>query len=156
MDTKLPMEGGCRCGKTRFRVTRPALLTSACHCTGCQRMTSSAFSLSIAVPSDGFAITLGEPVIGGLHNPALKHHHCEHCKSWIFTRIEADKSFVNIRASMLDDHTGFVPFVELWTSEKIPWATTPAQRSFETMPAMEAFPSLLAEFAAHAQQNRVL
>ncbi len=148
MNSKLPMEGGCRCGKTRFRVSKPSLLTSACHCAGCQRMTASAFSLSTAVPSDGFEILQGDVVIGGLHNPAQRHYFCDWCKSWMFTRIEPDMGFVNIRATMLDDHTGFAPFAEFCTSEKLPWATTSAKHSFAGMPEMEAFQPLLAEFAA--------
>src|SRR3546814_16148897 len=48
-DWKLPWDGGCRCGRTRFRVSAPPLLAEACHCTGCQRMTASAYSLSLAV-----------------------------------------------------------------------------------------------------------
>ncbi len=63
----LPWQGGCRCGQVRLQVTAPPLLTMACHCTGCQRMTASAFSLSIALPAEGLAVTRGEPVIGGLH-----------------------------------------------------------------------------------------
>ena len=63
---KLPWEGGCRCGAVRIRVTKPPLLAMACHCTGCQRMSASAFSLTLTLPADGFAVTRGEPVIGGL------------------------------------------------------------------------------------------
>jgi hypothetical protein len=36
-------EGGCRCGQVRIKVTVPPFLTMACQCTGCQRMTGSAF-----------------------------------------------------------------------------------------------------------------
>jgi hypothetical protein len=43
-------EGGCRCGRVRLKITKRPLLTMACHCTGCQRMSSSAFSLSAAIP----------------------------------------------------------------------------------------------------------
>ena len=60
-------DGGCRCGQATFRVHGAPVITMACHCTGCQRMTASAFSLSVAIPSDGFEATHGEPVIGGLH-----------------------------------------------------------------------------------------
>ena len=63
-DPTLPVSGGCRCGKVRFTIAAPALLTMACHCTGCQRMSASAYSLSIAVPTPGFSATQGEPVIG--------------------------------------------------------------------------------------------
>jgi hypothetical protein len=50
--TKSGREGGCRCGQVRFAVSLPPFLTMVCHCTGCQRMTGSAFSLSAAIPSN--------------------------------------------------------------------------------------------------------
>ena len=106
-DWKLPWAGGCRCGKTRIAVTAPPLLASACHCTGCQKMTASAFSLTLTIPSDGFAVTAGEPVIGGLHG-ATRHHFCPYCMSWMFTRPEGFDAFVNLRPSVLDDHSWFV------------------------------------------------
>jgi hypothetical protein len=89
----LPMEGGCRCGKLRFRICAPPILTMACHCTGCQKMSASAYSLSVAVPSDGFEVIQGEPVIGGLHGDQSRHHHCDWCKSWVFTRIKPRTGF---------------------------------------------------------------
>ena len=39
------------------------LITMACHCTGCQRMTASAFSLSALYPSGGFEVTEGERIV---------------------------------------------------------------------------------------------
>lgn len=147
-DLHLPMEGGCRCGKLRFRVTKPPMLTMACHCTGCQQMSASAFSLSVAVPSDGFEVIAGEPVIGGLHGAQSRHHHCDWCKSWVFTRIEPEQGFVNVRATMLDDPSWFVPFIETFRDEALPWATTPAKHSYGTFPEMADYPKLLAEFAA--------
>jgi predicted ABC-type ATPase len=64
-DWQLPWEGGCRCGQVRLRITAPPLLSMACHCTGCQTMSASAFSLSLAIPTQGFEVVAGEPVIGG-------------------------------------------------------------------------------------------
>jgi hypothetical protein len=72
---KLPWDGGCRCDQTRIRVSAPPLLASACHCRGCQRMAASAFSLTLTVPSTGFDIVAGNPVIGGLHGPT-RHFFC--------------------------------------------------------------------------------
>ncbi len=152
-DWKLPWEGGCRCGQTRFRVTAPPLLAAACHCTGCQRMTASAFSLSLAVPSEGFAITSGSPVIGGLHG-APQHFMCAHCLSWMFTRPDGMPELVNLRATMLDDHAWFAPFAEFWTSEQLPWATTSAPHSFPTMGTAEDFPELLAGYQQHGARPR--
>ncbi|MCB1496410.1 MAG: GFA family protein [Bauldia sp.] len=140
-----PMEGGCRCGKVRLRINVPPILTMACHCRGCQRMTSSAFSLSAAIPTEGFAVTAGEPVIGGLHG-AARHYFCGHCMSWMFTRPDGIDFFVNLRPTMLADPGIFSPFIETWTSEKLPWAKTPAVHSFEALPTMEAYEGLAKEY----------
>lgn len=142
----LPMEGQCRCAAVRLKVTAPPLVTMACHCTGCQRMSSSAYSLSVAIPAEGFSVIAGEPVIGGLHG-ATRHYFCPHCMSWMFTRPEGMDWFVNLRPTMLDDPGWFEPFIETYTSEKLPWARTPAVHSYETVPDLEEFPALLKEFA---------
>jgi hypothetical protein len=146
---KLPWDGGCRCGRVRIRITQAPMLSVACHCTGCQRMSASAFSLTIAVPSAGFAVIAGEPVIGGLHG-ATKHQMCPHCMSWVFTRPEGMPDLVNVRATMLDDHAWFAPFVEMFTDEKLAWASTDAAHSFARVPEVAQIPALLADFAARS------
>ena len=142
----LPWEGGCRCGQVRLKITAPPILTMACHCTGCQKMSASAYSLSAAIPADGFSVIDGEPVIDGLHG-ASRHYFCPHCKSWMFTRTEGMDEFVNLRPTMLDRHEWVVPFAETWTDEKLPWATTPAKHSFGKLPEFAAFPALIQAYA---------
>lgn len=145
-ELSLPAAGGCRCGRVRFEITAAPLLTMACHCKGCQRMTGSAYSLSAAIPIDGFRVTAGEPVIGGLHG-ATRHFFCPHCMSWLFTRPEGMDWFVNLRPTMLDDSSWFEPFVETCTAEGLAWATTPAVYSFDGMPAMEDFERVGKDYA---------
>ena len=144
-----PLEGGCRCGQVRFRIAAPPVITMACHCTGCQRMSASAFSLSAAFASAAFLVIQGEPVIGGLHGPT-RHFFCPRCMSWMFTRPDGFDAIVNVRVTMLDDPRPFPPFIETYTCEKLPWASTPAVRSFEKFPALEEYESLARDYAAHA------
>jgi hypothetical protein len=143
----LPWNGACRCGQVRIQVTARPLLTMACHCTGCQKMTASAFSLSAAIPAEGFAVTQGEPVIGGLHGPD-RHYHCPHCLSWVFTRPNGMDWFVNVRTTMLDNAPELPPFVETLTSEKLPWATTPAKHSYPNLPPLDDYDDLIKDYAA--------
>jgi hypothetical protein len=110
-------------------------------------MSASAFSLSAAIPSEGFSVTQGDPVIGGLHGPT-QHYFCPWCMSWMFTRPEGLDMFVNLRPTMLDDAGWFSPFVETFTSEKLPWATTQAVHSYETFPPFDAYETLIAEYRA--------
>jgi len=145
-DWHLPWNGSCRCGRVTLSITRPPLLVGVCHCSGCQKMSASAFSLTVSVPGDGFSTSGLEPEIGGLHGKE-QHSFCPWCKSWMFTRMAGMDQFVNVRASMLDDHAWVVPYVEFWTSEKLPWASTPARVSFATEPPEAAFGQLLEAFA---------
>ncbi|WP_309092725.1 GFA family protein [Phenylobacterium sp.] len=140
-------EGACRCGQVRFRLTGAPLLTMACHCKGCQRMTAGPFSLSVLVTEDGFEVAAGEPVVGGAGSSDLDHYFCPRCMSWMFTRPKGIGPFVNVRTPLLDDPTGLDPFVETQTAEKLSWATTPAVESFERFPGPEDFGRLMAAFA---------
>ena len=144
-DWNLPWTAGCRCDRLRMRISESPIVTMACHCAGCQRMSASAFSLSILVPASGFEVTQGDPVIGGLHGPS-RHFHCEHCKTWAFTRPEGMDGFVNVRATMLDDHAWFAPFVETSRAEGFDWAVTGAPYSFPNIPPPEAFGPIVADF----------
>jgi len=96
-------------------------------------MSASAFSLSAAIPTAGFVVTRGEPVIGGLHG-VHPHYFCPHCMSWMFTRIHGVDQFLNVRPTMLNDVSWYIPFIETYTKEKLVWATTPAVHSFEKFP----------------------
>lgn len=144
---KLPLDGACRCGRVKIRISAPPLITMACHCTGCQRMSGSAYSLSAAIPTEGFAVVAGEPVVAGA-SPHVGHHFCPDCMTWMFTRQPGLDFFVNVRPTLLDDTSWYRPFVETYTSEKLAWVCTPAKHSFEKFPAMEEMEPLLGAYAA--------
>lgn len=139
------VNGSCRCGQVQFSVTASPLMTMACHCTGCQKMTASAFSLSTLYWAKDFSVNAGEPVIGGLHG-GTQHFFCPHCKSWLFTRPEGMEDFVNVRASLLENFANYQPFIETYTDEKLPWAQTQAMHSYSKFPPVDAFPELLGKF----------
>ena len=141
--------GQCRCGQVQFSVSSTPLVTMVCHCTGCQRMTASAYSLSALYAKDQFEVTSGEPVVGGMHG-ATRHYFCAHCMSWLFTCPEGLDHLVNVRATMLEDARSFAPFIETYTDEMLPWATTPAVHRFRKFTPRGRFPELIAEFARYA------
>ncbi len=146
-DKTFQREGSCRCGRVRLRVDARPLVTMACHCTGCQKMSSSAYSLSAAIPAQSFAVVEGEPVAGGLHGQA-RHMFCPHCMSWMFTRIDGMDWFVNVRPTLLEGAGDFAPYIETWVGEKLPFAETGAVKSYEALPPMEDYEGLMAEFGA--------
>jgi hypothetical protein len=110
-----PVEGGCRCGRVRFRLTGPPLIEMACHCRGCQRMSASAFSTTLIMASAHFALLQGETEVGGIHGDQVHHHHCPWCKGWVYTKAVAAPDSINVRATLLDDPSWFAPWAETQT-----------------------------------------
>src|SRR5271166_3995125 len=139
----LPLTGGCQCGALRYEITEAPRLTYACHCTDCQRMTSSAFSMAIVVSEIAFRLTKGEP--RSIQRTADSGHVttrwvCPDCGSWICGAPRASSATPGavraVRAGTLDDTSWLRPMAHFWTRSKQPWVALPeSSRSFETQPA---------------------
>lgn len=139
--------GRCRCGEVTFTVTSPALMSMACHCKGCQKLTGSAYSLSMLYPRSAFSFDSGETVVGGLHGQS-RYLMCAKCKSWLTTEPAGLPDFINVRTPLLDEPPAEPPFIEVATNEGFAWAKTNAPHSYPADPAEEDFPQLLTEFAS--------
>jgi hypothetical protein len=152
---KLPIDGGCRCGKVRFRLTDRPWMETVCHCRGCQQMTASAFSTTLIMPETGFAIVAGSTVVGGMHGNEADHHHCDWCKSWVFTKPRGDLGFVNVRATLLDDPSWFAPWMETQTAERLSWAVTGASKSFARFPDPTEYQGLITQYQAARESGAI-
>ena len=138
------------CGQVRMRISAAPVITMACHCAGCQKLSASAFSLTTMIPNDGFEVTKGEPAIGALHGSS-KYFYCPNCLNWLFTRPAGMDAFVNVRPTMFDVPAWSTPFIESFVSEKLPWAATSAKYSFDRFPPPDQYGKLVAEYAAHTK-----
>ncbi len=142
----LPWSAACLCGQVKMQVTAPPMLSLACHCKGCQKLTSSAYSMAFIVPDAGFEVLEGEPVLGGVHGEH-KQYYCGHCKGWLFTRPAQMDSIVNVRSTILDDASWVIPFIDIETVDKLPGVSTGAEMSFEGTPPMEDFLDIAQQYA---------
>jgi hypothetical protein len=140
--------GGCRCGQVRFEAKPPVLLTMACHCKGCQRMTASAFSLSEMYAGANFELLSGSPVQDGMKASSV-HYVCPECSCWVYTKVSSTiGDFNNVRATMFDDVDQSPPFLETCSAEKLEWVEIGATHRYEKFPPHEKFGGLIQEFMA--------
>jgi hypothetical protein len=121
---ELSLIGGFQCGKIRYEITEVPQLVSTCHCTDCQRITSSAFSLGVALPDVAVRLTAGEqgaiervPDSGRLNTRFV----CSGCASWVCSLPWGDGMCV--RAGTLDDTSWLRPTRHIWTRSKQPRVT---------------------------------
>lgn len=47
-----PIEGSCQCGRVRYQLLAAPLTVVACHCKECQKLSTSAFSITAVVNKD--------------------------------------------------------------------------------------------------------
>jgi hypothetical protein len=135
---KFPQTGGCQCGALCYEITEVPRMVYTCHCTDCQRLTSSAFSIAVVVAAEAFRVTKGEP--RSLQKTAdsgrvIVRWICPQCGSWV-CGAPTPGSAIRVRAGTLDDTSWLQPTAHFWTRSKQPWIALPeGDQSFATQPA---------------------
>ena len=90
-------EGGCHCGRVRFRVTADLDRVTECNCSMC---TKKGF-LHLIVPPERFELLSGRDDLTTyeFNTRVAKHHFCRHCgvHSFYVPRSDPDKIDVNVR-----------------------------------------------------------
>ena len=121
-----PITGRCLCGSVTYTADAEPVVQAACHCTDCQRQTSSPFSVIVGVPADAFHVegsTLASfATIGTDHGGETERNFCSACGSPVFSRAAVMPQMVFIKAGSLDDASWVAPAVEAWTSSAQPWS----------------------------------
>ena len=149
------LEGGCQCGKVRYRVTGAPLTLYACHCTECQKQSASAFGLSLWVKRSDLEILSGEPKYwersADSGNTTLCAF-CPECGSRLFHAPSDDPEIYSLKGGSLDDISSLAPVGHIWVRSKQPWvdlACLPGELRFEKEPP--SFQPLLDRWKAASQ-----
>ncbi len=122
------MEGGCQCGRVRYRLEGEPLELTVCHCTGCQRQSGSAFGMSLAVPREAFRLLSGELKAFTTVCDSGRTKECAFCPS-CGTRIyhQGLEATMSIKPGTLDDASSLEPGAHYWTKSKQSWVLIPEE-----------------------------
>jgi len=138
---KLPQTGGCQCGALRYEITQAPTLVYTCHCTECQRLTGSAFSMALVVVAGAFHLAGTEPrpfFRVADSGRTVTRWVCQDCGTWMWSGPKPDpatRDALRVRAGTLDDTSWLRPTVHFWTRSMQPWVVLPAgDQRFETQP----------------------
>ena len=134
-----PLTGRCLCGGVTYTADAEPIAQAVCHCTNCQRQTSSPFSVVVGVPRDAFEVqgdtlaSFSTPADG--RDDETERNFCSACGSPLFSITPAAPQFVFIKAGSLDDSSWLEPGLEVWTRSAQPWSP-----HFEDVPQLERGP----------------
>jgi hypothetical protein len=100
-DLPRTFEGGCHCGKVRFRATVRRYTVDECNCSMC----SKKGYLHVIVTNEDFELVSGQAALStyAFNTRTAKHHFCSTCgvHSFYVPRSHPDGFSVNLRC--LDD-----------------------------------------------------
>lgn len=123
---RLPLTGGCQCGAVRYSLNSLPVVFYACHCTECQKQSSSAFGESFRVRRKDLTVT---GTLATFERPSasgpLTGEFCTQCGTRLFHRRGKYSETLNIKAGSLDDASWLHPAGHIWTKSKQPWVILP-------------------------------
>jgi len=137
-DVKYPIKGSCQCGEVTYELLEPPLMVAACHCKECQKLSTSAFSITAMVTAksvkfSGLMKEWSRPADSGNISAAK---FCPSCgnRLYHFDPNEPDK--LKLKPSNLSDTRIINPTVHVWLSEKQDWYQVPeGVKTFDKQPS---------------------
>jgi len=135
-------EGSCQCGEVRYCITGESINLFACHCTQCQKQSSSAFGMALWISNYYIESQSGELKKWSRRTPTgfeMTCEFCDVCGTRIFHLHSANPKVISIKPGTLDDTTMLNPTSHIWTSESQKWVIFPecSLRYSENPPGFE-------------------
>lgn len=121
---QFPIEGGCVCGRVRYRLKAAPLTVYRCHCKDCQRTSGAAYSMSAIVPIENVELLRGELVAydktadSGRHMDMMR---CRNCGTLIWNAAPGGGGILVLKPGTLDDMGWAEPVGNIWTASKAAW-----------------------------------
>lgn len=124
-----PLEGSCQCGQVTYKLHEAPQQVQACHCTECQKLATSPFSVTAIVASEAIEFE-GELrewsrfADSGNRNIAK---FCPDCGNRVYHYNPDDPATIKLKLKPvnLSDASIFEPSAHIWVSEKQSWYEIP-------------------------------
>jgi len=129
VESGFPIEGGCDCGRVRYRMQTPPLFVHCCHCRWCQRESGAAFALNALIEADRVQLLAGVPRVvmtPSNSGKGQKIARCPECLVALWSNYAgAGEAIRFLRVGTLDDPDRCPPSVHIFTASKQPWVILP-------------------------------
>jgi hypothetical protein len=114
-------EGGCHCGKVRFKASSAPKFVSRCHCESCRRTTGAAFSTWVGFTAEAVEWT-GEAPAFYASSKGVKRGRCKSCGTPLSYESEKWPGERHFLIGVFDDPRQFTPAGDYLPEEGLAWA----------------------------------
>ena len=121
----MKVNGACHCGRITFTGDADPGEVSICHCTDCQKLTGTAFRVSVPVAADDFHLLSGTPKVyiktaqsGARRAQAF----CAECGTPLYATADSENpSVYGVRVGTLEQRAELRPTHAVWQRSALPW-----------------------------------
>ena len=126
-EIKFPMKGACQCGQVTYHLLASPLLVAACHCRQCQKLSTSAFSITAMVNAADINISGAMKEWQRLSDNGNTNiaKFCVKCGNRIYHYNPEQPDKIKLKPSTLFDTRVIKPTMHIWVSEKQDWFNLP-------------------------------
>lgn len=137
---KYPLKGKCQCGQVAYEIGKPFIAQLACHCSECQKLSATSFSISALVDRKDFKLLSGELKVymriadSGLTNAC---YFCPDCGNRIYHENPDKPDIIRLKPGTLEDTSVIQPTIHVWLKSKQGWVEIPkGVETYETQPVL--------------------
>ena len=119
------IDGACHCGAIAFEADVDPGKVGVCHCTDCQTLTGTAFSMFVPVPKESFRLLSGKPKVyvktaesGNRRAQAF----CPECGTRLYAAAVENPPIFNLRVGTIRQRAELPPRIQFWCRSALPWA----------------------------------
>ncbi|MGH7006394.1 MAG: GFA family protein [Alphaproteobacteria bacterium] len=132
----MKVRGSCHCEAIKFEADIDPGKVSVCHCTDCQKLTGTAFRMTVPAMASSVAFLSGTPKIyvKTAASGRQRHHgFCGQCGTPLFSVAAGpDPATYGIRVGTLSQRGKLKPSKQIWLRSALPWLPPlPCQMSFD-------------------------
>lgn len=123
-----PIKGACQCGQVTYSLLKAPKMVIACHCKECQKLSTSAFSITAIVNAED-VIFEGEMSDWSRESDSgniSAAKFCPKCGNRMYHYNPEHPEILKLKPSNLEDTSIIKPTVHSWVSEKQDWYEIPA------------------------------
>lgn len=126
-EIQYPVKGACQCGGVSYELLKPPAMVVACHCKECQKLSTSAFSITAMINADDirFSGEMRDWQRKADSGNVSAAKFCPTCGNRIYHYNPADPQKLKLKPSNLSDTRLIQPTAHIWVSEKQDWFEIP-------------------------------
>jgi hypothetical protein len=125
MEHVMKIEGGCHCGRIKYKAVVDPDTVGICHCSDCQNLTGSAYRVTVPAPAATFVLT-GKPrvyVKTAESGTKRAHAFCPDCGAPIYAAAITDPPSYSLRVGAVKQRAQLGrPNRQIWCQSALPWA----------------------------------